>query len=92
MAGGVDEVELVLLAVAGLVLQRDALGLDGDAALALDGVGVQHLLLHLTRLQAAAELDEAVGERGFAVVDVGDDGEVADALHAARAVGSLVGR
>ena len=31
--------------------------------------------------QAAAELDEPIGERRLAVVDVGDDGEVADVLH-----------
>ena len=32
-------------------------------------------------LKPAAQLDEAVGQRGFAVVDVGDDGKVADVLH-----------
>ena len=35
----------------------------------------------VARFQAAAELDEAIGERGFTVVDVRDDGEVADQLH-----------
>ena len=81
MARGVDQVELVALAVARLVLQRDALRLDGDAALALQIHRVEHLGLHLAGLEAAAELDQAVRQRRFAVVDVRDDGEIAYALH-----------
>ena len=81
MAGGVDEVELILLAAhLGGVVQRDRVRLDGDAALALEVHGIQHLGLHLAVLEATADLDEAVGQRGLAVVDVGDDGEVADVL------------
>ncbi len=43
----------------------------------------EHLLLarHFTRVEPAGELDQPVGERGFAVVDVGDDGEIADILN-----------
>ena len=78
VAGGVDEVQLVGLAVLGRIRQRHRLGLDGDATLALDRIGVEHLRLHLARLQAAAQLDDAIGQRGLAVVDVGNDGEVAD--------------
>ena len=77
--GGVDEVELVTLAVAGLVVQPDGVGLDGDAALALEVHGVEHLVLALAQAQSAGELEQAVGQRGLAVVNVGDDGEVADA-------------
>ena len=36
--------------------------------------------LHAQR-QAAAALDDAIGQRALAVVDVGDDGEVADVVH-----------
>ena len=52
--------------------------LDGDPALALQVHGVEELLLHLARLEGAGELEQAVGQRGLAVVDVRDDGEVAD--------------
>ena len=62
-------------------MQRDALRLDGDAALALELHGVEHLGLHLAGFEAAAELDEAVGQRGLAVIDVRDDRKVADQLH-----------
>src|SRR5690606_2595612 len=85
--GGVDEVELVDLPVLGLVRQGHGLGLDGDAALALDRVVVEHLLFHLARGQAAAQLDDAVGQGRLAVVDVGDDREVANVPHRVRAWG-----
>ena len=47
----VDEVQLVALAVARVVAQRHALRLDGDAALALEVHGVEHLRLHLAVLR-----------------------------------------
>jgi hypothetical protein len=78
VAGGVDEVDLVFLAVPGLVEQGGGLGLDGDAPLPLQVHGIQYLLLHLPFFQAAAAMDDAVRQGGLAVVDVGDDGEVAD--------------
>ncbi|MCY1407017.1 hypothetical protein D9M71_222990 [compost metagenome] len=78
MAGGVDEVQLVGLAVLRLVVKGDAMRLDGDAALALQVHGVEDLRFHLAVGQAAAHLDEAVGQGRLAMVDVGDDGEIAD--------------
>ncbi|KAG1546637.1 hypothetical protein G6F50_013614 [Rhizopus delemar] len=78
VARGIDEVQVVGLPVLGQVRQRHRLRLDRDATLALDRVGVEHLRFHLTGLQATAELDDAVGQRGLAVVDMGNDGEVAD--------------
>ena len=78
MAGRVDEVEDVGLAVSGLVGQAHGLGLDGDAALALDVHVVEHLLRHLAVAQRAGELDQPVGEGRFAVVDMRNDREVAD--------------
>ncbi len=81
VAGRVDQVELVHLPVLRRVAERDGLGLDGDAALALEIHRIQHLRLHLAVGQTAAELDDAVGERRLAVIDVSDDGEIADVLH-----------
>ncbi len=78
VAGGIDEVELVDLAVLGLVVERDAVGLDGDPAFALQVHGVEHLGFHFARSQATAHLNETVGQRRLAMVDVGDDGEIAD--------------
>ena len=78
---GVDEVELVGLAVARPVAERGGLRLDGDAALALEIHRVEHAILHLALGQAAAILDEPIGERRLAMVDVGDDREVAYVFH-----------
>ena len=50
----VDQVDLIVEPVARAVLQRDALRLDRDAALALEVHRVEHLVLHLARRQAAA--------------------------------------
>ena len=49
VAGRVDEVELVGFAVVRLVHHAHGVGLDGDAALALEVHGVEHLRLHLAR-------------------------------------------
>ena len=87
MAGSVDEVELVGLAVLRGVHHADGVGLDGDAALALKVHGIKDLLLHLAHGQRPGQLQQAVGQRGFAMVDVRDDREVADVggVHDGRA-------
>jgi len=76
----VDQVQDVLLAVLRLVVQADGMRLDRDAPLALQVHGVEDLGLHLARLQRAGEFQEPVGERGLAVVDMGDDREVPNVL------------
>jgi hypothetical protein len=54
------------------------MGLDGDATLTLKVHGVQHLGFHFTFGQATTHLDKAVSQGRLAVVNVRDDGEVAD--------------
>ena len=78
VAGSVDQVELVSFAVLRGVHHADGVGLDGDAALALEVHGVEHLGLHLARGERSGQLQQAVGQRGFAVVDMRDDREIAD--------------
>ena len=78
MAGRVDQVEDVVLAIVGAVVEAHGLRLDGDAALLLDVHVVEHLLGHLAQFQPAGGLDQPVGERRLAMVDMGDDGEIAD--------------
>ncbi len=74
----VDQVEDIHLPVVGLVGQPDRVRLDGDAALALEVHAVEDLRLHLPRLERPRHLEKTVRQRRLAVVDVGDDGEVAD--------------
>ena len=92
MAGRVHQVEDIGLAVLGLVFQPHGLGLDGDAALALDIHGIEHLLLHLAAGQPAGELDQPVGQGGFAMVDMGDDGEIADLGQVGHEAGYIAAR
>ena len=62
------------------VFHGDRVGFDGDAALAFEVHGVEELLLSLAFLNRPGGLQQTVGERGLAVVDVGDDAEVARVL------------
>ena len=84
VAGRVHQVEDVGLAVLGLVVEPHRLRLDGDAALALDIHRIEHLLDHVARRHRAGGLDQPVGERRLAVVDMGDDGEIADVVERVR--------
>ena len=80
MAGGVDQVEDIVLAVLGPVVEPHRLRLDGDAALALDVHGIEHLLAaeHFALGEAAGDLNQPVGKGRLAVVDMGDNGEIPD--------------
>ncbi len=55
VAGRVDQIEDVILAVAGAVFEPHRLRLDGDAALALDIHGIEHLLDHFARFEPAGD-------------------------------------
>ena len=79
VAGGVDQVQLVDLAVE-RVIDRDRPGLDGDPALALQVHVVEQLLAKLALGDRPRLEQELVGQRALAVVDVGDDREIADEL------------
>ena len=69
-----------------MVVEPDGVGLDRDAALALEVHAVEDLRFHLPRLQRAGELEKPVRQRRLAVVDVGDDRKVTDEalIHARR--------
>ncbi len=62
------------------VVEADGVRLDGDAALALKVHVVQNLRLHVAPGDGARQLQQPVGQRGLAVVDVRDDGKVPDAI------------
>ena len=78
MARGVDEVELIGLAVVGLVAHGHGAGLDRDAALLLNVHVVQNLVGHGALVNAVGQLQHTVRQGGLAVVDVGDNAKVAD--------------
>ena len=78
VAGRVDQIQLIQIAVVGLVIQAHGVRFDGDAALALQVHGVEHLLHHLALRERAGDFEQTVGQRRFAVIDVRDDREIAD--------------
>lgn len=84
MSRCVDQIQVINLPVAGLVVQRSGLCLDGDAPFALNLHGVEHLLGHLPVCQSAATVNKAVRKRGFAVINMGNNREITYMLHKKR--------
>lgn len=74
----IDQVEVVGAAIPRHVAQGGGLRLDGDATFSLDIHRIEHLFDHLTGGKRAGFLNKPVGKRGFTVVDMSDDGEIAD--------------
>ena len=73
VAGRIDDIDAAV--VPG---HRGDLGQDGDAALALEIVGIHRALGDaLVVAERARLLQQPVDQRGLAVVDMGDDGDVA---------------
>lgn len=80
MAWGVNEVEHIFLAIAG-ILHLNRMTLDRDPALTLQVHVVQRLLLQLAIAHCTGLLKEAVCQGAFPVINVGDDAEVPDVVH-----------
>ena len=79
MAGCIDQVEDVTLTIGGHVLHAGSLELDRDAPLALQLHIVEELLLHVAGGNGAGVLQQAIGQGRFAMVDMRNDAEIADA-------------
>ena len=78
VAWRIDQVEDVLLPILCPVYGSYRLGLDGDSSLPLQIHVVQHLFLHLSAGEQARFLNDPVRQRGFAVVNMGDDTKISD--------------
>ena len=78
VSGRVDEVQLIFLSVGSHIGDAHGLRLDGDAALAFDVHAVKVLVAFFAFRHQPRDLKDAVGERRLAVVDMGDDAEIAD--------------
>src|SRR6185436_1766513 len=83
--GGVDDVDAIVGAVRGVVVDGTVFGEDRDATLAFERVGIHDQvvlaageLFELSGAEHARLHEHLVHQGGFAVVDVGDDGDVAD--------------
>ena len=88
VARGVDDVD-----AGAAVLDGRVLGHDGDAALALEVDRVHHPFHHvLVGAEDAALPEQGVDQRGLAVVDVGDDRDVAQVVAAGELLRAEGGR
>lgn len=78
MAWRVDQVELIRVAIMRGIHHANSMRLDGDAALALEVHGVEDLLLHFASRERSSQFEQAVRQCRFAMVNMGNDGEIAD--------------
>ena len=81
MTGRVDEVEMIGHAIPGRVRQAYGLAFDGNSPLSFDIHGIQDLILEVPVRNHIRKLNESVGQRGFAMVDMGDDAEISNIFH-----------
>ena len=68
------------MTVLGFIGHTNGLGFDGDAALTFEVHAVQHLSI-FGGVNHPGYFQHAVGEGGFAVVDMGDDTKVSNIFH-----------
>ena len=74
--GSIDQVEHVAFAVLGRVVEPHRARLDRDSALALEVHRIEELILRLAHRERAGALEDPIGERGLAVIDMRDDRKI----------------
>ena len=89
VSGRVDEVQLIFLSVGSHIGDAHGLRLDGDAALAFQIHLVQVLLAGLALADDLGQLKDAVGKGGLAVVDMGDDAEIANMIQTGHGISCI---
>ncbi len=76
MARRINKVQLIALTVLSVVVQSDALRLDGDSPFTLYIKRIEYLGIHLAFFQTATVLYEPVRQRRLTMINVGNDGEI----------------
>ncbi len=67
-----------MFAIVGSVVQAHGAGLDGDTAFTLQLHVIEDLVTHLAADHGTARLQQPVGQRGLAVVNMSNYAEIAD--------------
>jgi len=79
VAGRIDKIERVLLAIVSPVEHLHGMALDGDATFALEIHAIEHLRGgHLVMGKGFGRFEKPVGKCRFTVVDMGDNAEIPD--------------
>ena len=78
VSGGIDQIQRERPSVRRIVGHADRVGLDRDAPLPLQVEIIEHLGTHLQGRYGARHLQQPIRQRRFAVIDMRDDGEVAN--------------
>ena len=78
MAGRINKIQLVAIAVFTLILHPHGGGLDSDTALPLQVHCVKDLLAHLLATDRPGGLQHPVSQRGLTVVNMGNYREISD--------------
>ena len=86
MAGSIGKVQAIRLAVFRGVTHRDGMRLDRDAAFPFQIHRIEQLILAFAILDRAGPLEQTIGERRLAVIDMRDDAEIARELDGHEAV------
>ena len=76
MSGCIHQIQQVCFTIVMLVIHRDRMALNGDAALALQIHRVEELGAHLAFIHRRCELKQPIRERGLPMIDVRDDAEI----------------
>ena len=86
VTGRIHQVDLVQISILGRVGHGDRMALDGDAALLFQIHRVEVLLGEHALRHRVGVFQQAVGQRGFAMIDVGNDAEITSKrdVHAGR--------
>lgn len=74
----INEIQLVGFTIASGVVERNALRLNSNTALTLDVHRIEDLSFHLTFRKPPADLNKAVSNGGFTMVNVRNDGEISN--------------
>ena len=80
MAGGVDQIELIVLSIVGSIDDTNCIRFDRDAALALDIHSIEQLRFHIAFVHSVRQLENTIRNRGLTVVDMRDNRKIADML------------
>jgi hypothetical protein len=75
---GIHQIQDVFLPVLGFVRNGNGLTFDGNTPLPLDVHVVQDLIVKIAVRNEPGALNEPIGESRLAMIDVGDDAEIAD--------------